>query len=454
MTTSTRLVAAAVALTATVSWPGAHPATAGGAAVIDVVRVSAETPPPLAGCRPDDDVIWATADGNDGNSTESDPSVAVNPLNSSNVVAAWPADRASGMVAASSFDGGATWSRTVVPGFTICTGGTENHVLHARLSFGGDGRLYLTGETLHGFFPDPRSGIIRIPVATSTDGGLTWSSPTYVEDAPFSGLDRLAGEPDIGGAAVVVWHGPEGAATSYLSRTNDGGQTWSKRALPLPSPEMQPVQGVLAAPDGALYVFAVDQTALATVSLIADVFLGFAGVTAPARFTTNLSVIRSDDKGLTWSPPHPVTTATVAEWVGTAAAPNGDLYVSSWRDGPGGREIVVSRSGDRGETWDEPSLVASGAAAPFPNLAVNADGSVGLTYTAVEETGNRKVFARSTDGGQSWTHHPFDVAFPPGHYGAYQETAATDDGFASVYVRGGSDTVGPTDVFVARIKTS
>lgn len=454
MTTSTRFFVAGVALAAMVSWPGAHPAVAGGEPVIDVVRVSAETPPPLAGCRADDDVVWAMADGNDGNSTETDPSVAVNPLNQANIVAAWPADRASGMVAASSFDGGLTWSRTVVPGFTICTGGTENHVLHARLSFGGDGRLYLTGETLHGFFPDPRSGIIRIPVATSNDGGLTWSPPTFVEDAPFSGLDRLAGEPDVAGAAVLAWHGPEGAATSYLSRTTDGGQTWAKQALPLPAPEMQPVQGVLAAPDGRLYVFAADQTAQATVTLITDAFLGFAGVASPVRFTTNLSVIRSDDKGLTWSPPYLVTTATVAEWVGTAAAPNGDLYVSSWRDGAGAREIVVSRSGDLGQTWEELTVVASSVGGPFPNLAVNADGSVGLTYTAVEEAGNRKVFARSTDGGQSWTHHPFDVTFAPAHYGFYQETAATDDGFASVYVRSGSDTVGPTDVFVARIKTS
>lgn len=209
------------------------------AAEWSVVRVSGPSPFPIGDCRPVDQAWWGETPG-----AETDPSIAINPLDPDNIAAAWVQDDAYGIVAASSFDGGATWTRTVVPGLTRCAGGTEDHILHARLSFGGDGRLWLTGETLDGFFPDPRSGINHIPVVTSIDGGLTWWPPSTADDLPaFNGFDRIAAEPDVDDAAVLVWHGPEGAASSFLSRSTDGGASWVKHTLPI-NPEVQPFQSV------------------------------------------------------------------------------------------------------------------------------------------------------------------------------------------------------------------
>lgn len=436
---------AVVALTTAVAGPSA------ATPAVDVVRVSAETPAPLSGCRPDDDAPWALFDGNDGRSVETDPSVAVNPLDPELVVVAWPADRAAGMVAAASFDGGDTWTRTVVPGMTTCTGGTERHVLHARLSFGPDGRVYLAGETLDGFFPDPRSGIIRIPVSTSTDGGLTWSQPSIVADGVGNGFDRITAEPDLPGAAVVAWHGPEGAAQSFLSRTTDGGRTWTTRTLPLPSPEMQPIQGVHAAPDGRLYVFAADQTAQATAALLARTPFDLVGAESPVTFASNLTVIRSDDKGATWTSPTTVVPGTVAEWVTAAATPDGTLVVSTWRAAETGRELLVARSYDHGATWSAPDVVATDVAGPYPGLAAGADGRVGVVYAAADGDRWRQVVATSDDEGRTWARHPVGSPYGGGAFGMYQETAATADGFVSAFVRGGDDTVGPTDVFLARV---
>ena len=415
--------------------------TASLAAETSVVRVSGPSPFPLGDCRPLDEPFTG-----DGRGAETDPSIAINPTNPENIVAAWPQDSAYGFVAASSFDGGTSWMQTVVPRLTTCTGGSEDHMLHARLSFGGDGRLYLSGETLDGFFPDPRSGDAHIPVVTSEDGGLTWSDPVRVDDLPvLNGFDRIAAEPDVPGAAVVVWHTPEGAATSYLSRTTDGGRTWTKHELPNPHPELQPFQSVLAAPDGALYVFYADQTALATVGLIAAV----GGV--PLNFGTNLFVTRSDDKGVTWSSPSLVVSGVPAEWVGTAAGPEGSVYVSTWRDGADGRELVVLRSEDRGTTWSQPTVIATNVLAPFPLLAAQPDGTLGISYNQATPEGTSVHFARSDDQGSTWTTEVVAGPFAPGAFGFYQETSASREGFASIFIRGGPDTDGPTDVYVALI---
>lgn len=419
--------------------------TGPAAATASVVRVSGQSPFATNECRPVDEPAWGTFDEQAGH--ETDPSVAVNPSNPANVVAAWPQDAGYGLVAAASFDGGQTWTRTVVPGMTRCTGGTEDHILHARLSFGPDGRVYLAGETLDGFFPDPRSGLNHIPVATSTDGGLTWNPAVRVDDLPaISGFDRLAAEPDVPGAAVVVWHGPETAAASYVSRTIDGGRTWVKHEVPVPVREFQPIQSVLSAPDGGLYVFYADQTLLDTVMFIGSVF----GAPTDSR-TTNLFALRSDDKGASWSGPYSVAANVPAESVGTATGPDGTLYISTWRDGAGGRELVVLRSHDRGATWSAPSVVATGVVAPFPSVAATPDGALGMTYSQGSGNGDvEAVFARSIDGGLTWEHRHVAGPFPAGRYGFYQETAAAPDAFYSVFIRGGDDTDGPTDVYVAR----
>lgn len=404
---------------------------------VTVVRVSSPSPFPIGDCRPDDALLW-----DDGPGSETDPSVAINPTNPANIVAAWPSDTGYGIVAASSFDGGQTWTRTPVPGLTACTGGVENHILHARLSFGGDGRLYLSGEALDGFFPDPRSFIVRIPVVTSTDGGRTWSRPSRVNELPaFGGFERLAAEPDVPGAAVVVWHSPETVATSFLSRTTDGGRTWIKHKLPNPAPEFQPLQSVLAHPDGTLYVFYYDRTLIGLVA-------GAAGI---APLGSNLYVARSDDKGVSWSVPYLIARGTLAEWIGTAAGPGGVVYASAWRDRPEGRQLVLMRSSDRGVTWSPPHVIAPAVLAPFPDIASDPQGTIGVTYMVSAGSKTKAVFARSTDGGVSWTRERVAGPFPSGAFGLYQETAGGTDGFASVFIHAGPGTDGPTDVFVARI---
>ena len=61
---------------------------------------------------------------------EVEPYVAVNPANAANLIGVWQQDRwsnggAKGVLAASSFDGGRTWSPSMAA-FSRCTGGTRS----------------------------------------------------------------------------------------------------------------------------------------------------------------------------------------------------------------------------------------------------------------------------------------------------------------------------------------
>src|SRR5580765_1909539 len=87
----------------------------------NLVRVSAATAF-AAGCS------GAPQSGTNFANAEVEPSVAVNPLNPSNVVGAWQQDRWSnggsqGLVTAASFDGGHSWTRSSPP-FSHCAGGS------------------------------------------------------------------------------------------------------------------------------------------------------------------------------------------------------------------------------------------------------------------------------------------------------------------------------------------
>src|SRR5262245_35586136 len=104
---------------------------------------------PFAGCTADDVSGQEQLGGANVPASEVEPTLAVNPTNRDNVVGVWQQDRwsnggARGLVAAVSLDGGATWSRAVVPGLSICSGGVLQRVSDPWLSFAPNGDLYLS----------------------------------------------------------------------------------------------------------------------------------------------------------------------------------------------------------------------------------------------------------------------------------------------------------------------
>lgn len=151
--------------------------------------------------------------------TTIEPSIAVNPANSNNVVAGYQAGRVDGGGDASNgyattFDGGRTWTYGTIPGLTHRNGGDYDRASDAVVAFGPKNAVYFSSLVFNdgsGESGDAlRSAIVN---STSLDGGRTWGKPTVVLDDSAGGLndknweivDNGTGVGHHPGRLYVVW---------------------------------------------------------------------------------------------------------------------------------------------------------------------------------------------------------------------------------------------------------
>ena len=291
-------------------------------------RVSG-TSPFAAGC--DGAPVFGTLYVN----AEVEPMVAVNPRNANNVVGVWQQDRwstggARGLLTGVSLDGGRTWTQHMAA-FSRCTGGKRRgwrrlpRASDPWVTFAPDGTVYQSSLSFNGAVLAAGSSS-AILVSRSTDGGATWSNPiTVISDGPsfFNDKDSITADSTDSRLVYALWDRLDNASRgpTYFSRTTDGGTTWEvARSIYDPGANSQTINNqVVVLPDGTLIDFF---TRL-------DVPLN-----APA--TATLAIIRSPDKGVTWSAPiviSPVqsvgtfdpqtlrTYATVSPWARSPSVP-------------------------------------------------------------------------------------------------------------------------------------
>src|SRR5215216_4250997 len=221
---------------------------------------------------------------------ELEPAITVNPANPRNIIAAWkqdvgPDSTRSDLVA-SSQDGGKTWTRTTIPGLTVCTGGTADAGSDPWVSAGGDGTVYFSGLAADLSTDPPTTAVVA---SRSRNGGRRWRAPATVA-APLQGneTDSVTASPQLAGHAYVAWANfvvaPPRTNTLEFSRTTDRGATWSPPVLvDQPGPfQIDLSPRILVLPDGTLLA-----------------------VFARADFETGLGTLhaaRSLDEGRTWLP--------------------------------------------------------------------------------------------------------------------------------------------------------
>jgi hypothetical protein len=331
--------------------------------------------------------------------TSLEPSLVVNPTNTSNLIAEWQEGRWSSggsqaLSLGASSDGGMTWTLAYAA-FSVCTGGSVNNAGNYQRASNGwltvspSGVVYALSLSFSGgaLLAGSSSGQL---LARSTDGGFTWSQPVaLIADGAdfFDDKGSVTADPTNDNYVYAVWDrlSDENSGSSYFAVTADGGTTW------------QPATSIYSA--GASGQTIGNIIVVLPGDIVLDIFSALSTAAASAASAT-LFALRSTDNGSTWSGPvmiaseesvgtsDPLTGAGIRDSTDLPAvsvSPGGTVYVV-WQDSSfsaGARDgIAMSSSADGGQTWSVPVEVnADPSAAAFtPNIHVRADGVIGITY--------------------------------------------------------------------------
>jgi hypothetical protein len=302
--------------------------------------------------------------------TSMEPDIAVNPRDGRNIVAEWQQDRWSngssrGPVAAVTHDGGRTWREVVIPGFTKCGGGSYDRSTDQWLAFDTRGDLYASALVF-----DSASATAAILVSKSTDGGLTWSAPaTLIEQSLFQYFNDkpvVTTDPCDPRLVYVSWdrrYGADGHYQVMLSRSTDGGATWeAPRTIYDPtSSGMQTVgHQIVVLPNCTLVDTFLQFPAGQAGHIPPSLATGHHRASAPAP--NKVLALRSTDNGRTWTGPYTVAAMTPTSPVlpGSGQPLNGDLGMPETTVNPRtGALVTVWSDGGRAPGASDIELSAS-----------------------------------------------------------------------------------------------
>jgi hypothetical protein len=290
-----------------------------------------------------------------GTAAQNEPFAAVHPQNAKHMVVGannWASGRGQFEVTAYvTFDGGSTWAASQP---YINRNASRLNAADATLAFGADGALYF-GFVAFG----PADGAVA--VSRSTNGGLTWTSQSWV--TPFTA--GAADKPVLAASAssLYVYYQTSAGLMGRISAA--AGANWSNATL-------IDAAGRYAAP-------VIDSRGNV------NVFYATANSIKLARRANNslkyaVSTV-SNVTPLQGRPTH--YRAAIIPSAGVDAA--GNLYVA-WADGRNtgrGNDILFSRLGATSDLWSAPAVVNSDASSAdqlMPNLSVAANGAVTISY--------------------------------------------------------------------------
>ncbi len=326
------------------------------------------------------------------------PQIAAIPGGS--IVGVWEQDRWTGLgsraiLSALSSNGGSTWTKPVVLPFSACGGGNGAGAAYDRtsdpwISFAGSGVMVASALAFsaNGFVEDnftSVAGTSAVLLSRSTDGGSTWSAPTVLfqdlNPGPtfyFNDRDSITADPSQGNV-YVVWD----RLPSNLPNLAGSAPAYLARLTG---------GGATLSGVGPIYDPGVGNEAFNNeiVILPSGVLLDFFTLISSSGATT-LQVISSSNQGVTWSttPPWPVTVSTIVS-VGTAnPIPNSfAIRDSMWM----AQVAVDPATGAVAAVWQQ-SFSAGGT---FDGIALSISTDGGATWSApVQINGKTTVAAFS-----------------------------------------------------------
>jgi len=353
---------------------------------------------------------------------EVEPRVAVDPNSSSHIVGVWQQDRWSnggshGLVAATSFNGGTSWTRSFAH-FSICAGGNVanggdfQRASDPWVSFSPDGTVHQISLSFNDTNADN-----AILASRSTNGGLNWSEPATLQrenrgsGSLFVDKESITADPFDSNFVYAVWdrstfpsdsvsfnalaHTFALRSQTVFARSTNGGVSWE------PARAIFDEQRAISFTIGNEIAVVPSGGAVPTLANIMFLFHG-SGV---QRTCCDVALLRSTDRGVTWSSPIKISDVDVVDVVDPdtgqgirtgdiipdiAAGTTAGRVYAVWQDGrfsgpPRGKEhagIAFSQSLDGGQTWSPAIQInkAPETQAFTPSIAVAADGTVGVTY--------------------------------------------------------------------------
>ena len=220
---------------------------------------------PFSGANVDaivNDTLFTLVDGTQCYNPQNEQNIVINPTNSQNIVTS-ANDYRNGFQALVyvSMDGGNTFTDVALPGWDSFSGanGLFKHVQAGGdpvLAFAPDGTLYFNSLVYNFSFPNRTPS--GVAVASSRDGGATWSTPVMVhyEDANIFFNDKNWIAAGAGGNVYVTWTLFRFNSSRIMEAvSHDHGATWSSPIMVSDSAHFSDQGSSPAvAPDGTVYV--------------------------------------------------------------------------------------------------------------------------------------------------------------------------------------------------------
>jgi hypothetical protein len=364
-----------------------------------------------------------TCDASTSNA-RSESAIAVNPLDSYNIVASSkrftnPSTYAFSLAAYTTFDGGQSWIEA--PSLTLLAGwaGTSDPAV----AWDNLGNAYLVALA---FGPGASLPLIGIGVYKSTDGGRTWGAPTLIHSSTGDDKQWAAGDVNPAsshyGNVYAAW---DNGSSLAFARTTDNGATWrgigaqpAGTGLPGISDSFGPELSVAA--DGTVYIVWVAGNQIKFVKSTN----GGDSFSAPAVAASGITTLSSFPSTEGW-PTFPGATFRILT-LPTGCTGSGNNVIFAWADAReiiGGQRrarIYYRRSSNGGSSFDGPASgqpLLTGAVASdsdkhdfHPQLISTPAGQIGCAFYEYGPTGGGEfppslinvILAASTDSGATF----------------------------------------------------